>query len=181
LQAAPFDPQGPPAAAPKETGPKRNFFASLFGREYSTTQAVPGIKGVYLYGGSGCGKSFLSEMFFASLDIREKQKQHFHEFMGGIHAELFELERSKRGYDPLVAVASRRARETRLLFLDEFQVTDVADASILRRLFECLWSHGLILLTTSNRHPSDLYKNGHQREFFLPFIDLLTTQCRIRE
>jgi predicted ATPase len=99
--------------------------------------------------------------------------------MGGIHAELFELERKNQGYDPLIKVADNRARLQRLLYLDEFQVTDVADASILKRLFEQLLGKGMILLATSNRHPTDLYKNGHQREFFLPFIEILETKNKI--
>lgn len=76
------------------------------------------MKGIYLYGGSGCGKSFLSDIFFNNLAIKEKQRLHFHEFMGGIHAELFELERGKRGFDPLVSVAASRAKTQRLLYLD---------------------------------------------------------------
>ena len=99
--------------------------------------------------------------------------------MGGVHAELFQLQKQKKGYDPLVKVAINRAAKTRLLFLDEFQVNDVADASILKKLFENLLSRGLILLATSNRHPKDLYLNGHQREFFVPFIDILQQKCDI--
>ena len=83
--------------------------------------------------------------------------------MAGIHSQLFQLEREKKGFDPLVTVARNTAQKTRLLYLDEFQVTDVADASILKRLFEQLISNELVLLATSNRHPTDLYKNGHQR------------------
>jgi cell division protein ZapE len=73
---------------------------------------------MYLYGGSGCGKSVLCDMFFDKLNIREKQRVHFHEFMSGVHADLFELERSKKGFDPLVTVAARRAKAHRLLYLD---------------------------------------------------------------
>ena len=81
----------------------------------------------------------------------------------------------------MFTVAKKHAKKTRLLYLDEFQVTDVADASILKRLFERLFNHELILLATSNRAPEDLYKNGHQREFFLPFIDFLRDRCQVVE
>jgi predicted ATPase len=102
-------------------------------------------------------------MFFRNLAIQNKSKVHFHEFMGNIHAELFKLEKEKKGFEPLHTVAKRTAKKTRLLFLDEFQVTDVADASILKRLFEQLLNNELVLLATSNRKPENLYKNGHQR------------------
>lgn len=101
--------------------------------------------------------------------------------MGGIHADLFRLEKERKGFDPLYIVAKQRAKKTRLLYLDEFQVTDVADASILRRLFERLINNEMVLLATSNRKPEDLYKNGHQREFFLPFIDFINERCTIVE
>jgi predicted ATPase len=101
--------------------------------------------------------------------------------MGGIHAELFQLQKEKKGFDPLTLVAKRNAKQVRLLYVDELQVTDVADASILSRLFERLISNELVLLATTNRPPDDLYKDGHQREFFLPFIDFIKKKCVVRK
>jgi protein AFG1 len=140
--------------------------------------AVP--RGVYMHGGVGCGKSFLMDTFFdcAPLERGQKRRVHFHEFMLEVHKRMHELRRDSPDMgDPMPYVAYDISVTTKLLCFDEFQVTDVADALVMRRLFRFLFSHGLIMVATSNRQPTELYKNGIQRDSFLPFIDDLQLRC----
>jgi len=128
------------------------------------------VLGLYLWGGVGRGKSFLMDNFFGFAPGKRKRRVHFHRFMQEIHHAL----RSLQGQtDPVLAVARRVARETRLLCLDEFHVTDIGDAMLMRRLLEGLFTEGVVLVTTSNSHPDDLYRHGLQRSQFLPAIELI--------
>ena len=129
-------------------------------------------RGVYLWGGVGRGKSMLMDLFFECLDIRRKRRVHFHEFMLDVHARLNE-ERKKEAGDPIPPVASTMVGESRLIAFDEMVVNNSADAMILSRLFTAMWARGLTVVATSNRPPTDLYKDGLNREHFLPFIDLI--------
>lgn len=129
-------------------------------------------RGVYLWGGVGRGKSMLMDLFFACLDIRRKRRVHFHEFMIEVHQRLAE-ERKKEAGDPIAPVASAMVGEARLIAFDEMVVNNSADAMILSRLFTAMWVRGLTVVATSNRPPADLYKDGLNREHFLPFIDLI--------
>ena len=138
------------------------------------------LKGAYIWGSPGTGKTFITELFINHLNIpsQNKMKLHFNEFMQTVHRTSFAL-RSKKSDEPLFEVARDIADTTFVLFLDEFQVTDIADALILKRLFEVMWHFGLVLITTSNRDPDTLYKNGIQRESFLPFIPLMKSKCDV--
>ena len=142
-------------------------------------ESVP--RGLYMYGGVGCGKSLLMDTFYDCVPLPPgaKRRVHFHEFMLEVHRRMHELrqETPEMG-DPVPYVAYDISAVTSLLCFDEFQVTDVADALVMRRLFRYLFSHGLVMVATSNRRPSDLYLNGIQRESFLPFIDDLTARCK---
>ena len=129
-------------------------------------------QGVYLWGGVGRGKSMLMDLFFGCLDIRRKRRVHFHEFMIEVHQRLAE-ERKKEAGDPIAPVASAMVGEARLIAFDEMVVNNSADAMILSRLFTAMWARGLTVVATSNRPPSDLYKDGLNREHFLPFIKLI--------
>ena len=133
---------------------------------------------VYLWGGVGRGKSMLMDLFFDALPMGKKKRVHFLEFMQTIHEALRVLREENDG-DPIMLLAQRIAQETELLCLDEFQVHDIADASILRRLFTALLDQGLIFVATSNRAPDDLYRGGLHRERFLPFIELLKNKAQI--
>jgi cell division protein ZapE len=128
------------------------------------------VRGLYLWGGVGRGKSFLMDAFFDCAPLQDKRRQHFHRFMQDVHHRMRDLQGQE---DPLIQVAHDLAREARLLCLDEFQVTDITDAMLMRRLLEGLLEQGLVLVTTSNLHPDDLYKHGLQREQFVPAITLV--------
>jgi len=136
----------------------------------------PGPRGIYLWGGVGRGKTFLMDLFFGSLNIDKKKRIHFHRMMRDIHARLKTLDNVE---DPLDRVAGDIASETRVLCFDEFFVSDIGDAMILGRLLEKLFDRGVVLVTTSNARPADLYKDGLQRDRFLPAIALLEQQTDV--
>lgn len=128
------------------------------------------IKGLYFWGGVGRGKTYLVDTFYDCLPFEQKMRNHFHRFMQRIHADLKKYDGQA---NPLKLVAKQLATEVRVLCLDEFYVKDITDAMILGNLMEALFDEGVVLVTTSNLVPDDLYKNGLQRSRFLPAIALL--------
>jgi cell division protein ZapE len=128
------------------------------------------VRGLYLWGGVGRGKTWLMDLFFASLPFTAKRRRHFHRFMQDVHARLATLTRHR---SPLERVAAELAREAHVLCLDELYVADIGDAMILGGLFAGLFRRGVTLVTTSNTPPEELYRDGLQRQRFLPAIGLL--------
>jgi len=157
-----------------DEGNRPGLLARLFDK------AVEGPSGVYLWGGVGRGKSMLMDLAFEQLDIHPKRRVHFHEFMLETHERLRKA-RQREERDPMEPVAEEIAADAALLCFDEMQVTNPADAMILSRLFGKLLEQGVRVVTTSNRPPRDLYRDGLNRELFLPFIDLIERRLTVVE
>lgn len=134
------------------------------------------IKGLYLWGGVGRGKTYLVDAFFLSLPFDEKKRIHFHRFMQKVHHELKSLEKVR---NPLQVIADRFREQTEVICFDEFHVSDITDAMLLGGLLKALFERGIVLVATSNDHPDELYRNGLQRERFLPAIELIKTSTDV--
>lgn len=167
----------------------KNYRPDAF-RLFSSREPAP--QGVFIYGKVGRGKSMLMDLFYENTDFAKKRRVHFHEFMAEVHNEiniwrkLSHNERKKQphfvkdaGDDPIAPVAQKIINEARLLCFDEFQITDIADAMILGRLFDALWARDCIIIATSNRHPKDQYQNGLNRQIVLPFLARLEKELEI--
>ena len=154
--------------------------------------STPEVRGLYLWGPPGRGKSILMDLFFAGVPEPRKTRAHFHAFMARVHdliRQWREGDRAQRkavfgthkGDDPIDPVAALIASEARLLCFDELQVTDIADAMILGRLFDALFERKVVVCITSNRAPDALYKDGINRPLFVPFIERIKERCQVVE
>jgi len=156
--------------------PKRGIFERLTG----SSAGHPDPRGVYMWGGVGRGKSMLMDLFVDTLDIEHKRRVHFHAFMLEVDALVAEARKAKRN-DPLISVALELAGQARCLAFDEMVVNNTADAAIMGRFFTTMMESGTVIVTTSNRPPRDLYKDGLNRSLFKPFIELVERQMDVVE
>lgn len=192
----------PAAAAPRQAaapGGGGGFFGGLFGgskQEAKKPAAAAaaeaprpkphGPVGLYLWGGTGTGKTFMMDIFHEAAPVEKKKRIHFHEWMIDVHARLHRLQKNRAhasasADDLVVQVATEMMSEAWLLCFDEFQVTHISDAIIMKRIFSVLWERGAVVVATSNRPPEDLYKNGLNRPLFLPFIPMIKDFCEVHD
>jgi cell division protein ZapE len=160
---------------------KSSALGWLFGAKAEMPQAL---KGLYIWGAVGRGKTMLMDLFFSYVPAQRKRRVHFHDFMADVHARVHEWRQLARdgkvkGSDPIAPVAEALADEAWVLCFDEFAVSDIADAMILGRLFTALWERGVVVVATSNVDPKDLYKEGLNRALFMPFIAELQTRMDV--
>ena len=159
---------------------KSSSLGWLFARDKKQTL----LKGLYIYGEVGRGKTMLMDLFYEASPVQRRRRAHFHEFMIDVHERVHGLRQKMKvgeyaGEDPIELVAKDLAREAWLLCFDEFHVTDIADAMILGRLFAQLFTRGVVVVATSNVAPVDLYKDGLNRALFVPFIDMVEAHMDI--
>lgn len=154
---------------------QHNARSGLLGKLFGRDQAAS-TPGLYLWGGVGRGKTFLIDLFYAGLSIREKRRTHFHRFMRDVHARLRDHAGER---DPLAAIVRGWRDTLRVLVLDEFFVNDIGDAMLLARLLERMFAEGIVLVTSSNAAPTALYKDGLQRARFEPAIALIEKHCAV--
>ncbi len=157
-------------------GPAPRRIPRLFRRFLPGLPPVSPVRGAYLWGGVGRGKTLMMDVFFDWLPFEDKRRYHFHRIMSSVHGRLARL---RDAQDPLAIVAADFAQEARVICFDEFFVSDIADAMLLGRFIECLLANGVTLVATSNNAPGDLYRGGLQRQRFLPAIDLITHHTEV--
>src|SRR5690348_2784910 len=165
----------------RRLGRKSSALGWLFA---SRERARPPIKGLYIYGEVGRGKTMLMDMFFESSPVERKRRAHFHEFMLDVHERIYLIRQKMKfgehaGADPIELVAEQLAAEAWLLCFDEFHVTDIADAMILGRLFARLFERDIVVVATANIPPDELYKDGLNRALFVPFIVMLNARMDV--
>lgn len=158
--------------------------SSSLGWLFAKRRGPQPVRGIYIHGGVGRGKTMLMDMFFELVPVRRKRRVHFNAFMADVHDRINKHRQAlKRGEtredDPIPPVARALADEAWVLCFDEFSVTDIADAMILSRLFSALFSNGVVLVATSNVAPNDLYRDGLNRALFMPFIAVLKEHTEI--
>jgi len=155
---------------------KKSFVSKIFIKNNTKE-----IKGLYLYGGVGRGKSMMMDLFFHQVQIKEKRRLHFHDFMKEVHQRILEKRKIEKNKDTVLSVGQDLAKTSKLLCFDEMEVKDIADAMILSRLFEVMFDEGMILVTTSNQPPDGLYKDGLHRDRILPFLENLKLKTDVVE
>ena len=141
----------------------------------------PTIKGIYIWGGVGRGKSMLMDLFFENIDFKNKKRTHFHNFMADTHDLIHKLRKNNKIENVPDHAAGIISKTIKLLCFDEMELRDIADAMVLNRLFQGLWNRGVVIVATSNRPPSKLYEKGLHRERVIPFINQLKIKCEVTE